>query len=359
MTVAAAAGLVGVGSACEVKTPRPSPTPEGLGGTPTEVLPTATATSRATETKTSTPTEKPLFTEAEVEKANPFDLSTWPDRFKTTQEHPETATEQQWQDEYNFLLAARENKGIPKTAEYKDHINQNLQSLWNGVKWMQEHPDQVKAEQLKLIISPVEYRAMIEEPRVITKWRDTDGAAYGGLDPVNFLQNYGSENIGSILGKDINTKRHPFDTVYGKLAGFGEIGDQNVILIDMKDTDGYHVLFPAVVYVEEGVTLPKGSKFLVEDKNYSNKHNGSSSFTSTEDISLSPLRSVAGGKIVSWGDLYDGFGKMIYIYGGYGNEITTIVGTSAKCFSPILNLEIASAIMNMAQEGNSSPWSEQ
>jgi hypothetical protein len=352
MTVAAAAGLVGVGSACEVKTPRPSPTPyreiPTQTWTPTE-SPTTAAT--ATETKAITPTEIPLFTEAQVEAASPFDDSTWPDRFKNTQLHPELATEQAWQDEYQFLLAVRENKGIPKTAEYKTHINPELQSLWNGIEWMQNNPDKIKAEQLKLIISPVEYRAMIEEQRKI-----------GGLDslPPKDLQGWNSKFIGPILGReDIDAERHPFDEISGKLAGFGIIGGQDVVLLDIRDTDGYHVLFPVVVYVENGPTLPKGSKCLVGDMNYSDKHGGNSSYVLPQDMELDPLRSIGNGKIVSWEDLYDGPGKTVIIDGGYGRQVEDKTGISAiKCFSPVLNLEIASAIKITTQDVSSSPWKE-
>jgi hypothetical protein len=339
LTLGFAAGLTGCSG--EAKTPiSPSTTPssEGLGGTPTEVLPTATAA------KTKTPTDKPLFTDAEVESANPFDDSTWPDRFKQTQEHPELATEQQWQDEYQFLLAVRENKGIAKTAEFKDHINPQLQSLWNAVKWMQEHPDEVKIGELKLILSPVEYRAMIEESRNIE-----------GLLPLppNDFQGWNSEYVGPILGRDdIDSQRHPFDSVIGELAGIGTIGEQNVILIDIRGTNGYHILFPAIVYIGDGPTLTKGSRCLTEDTSRDPV------FVIPKDVKLPPLEVDGGAGFISWKDLYDGLGKIIRIFGGYGAEIRNIFGQSAKCFSPDLNLEMAHSAQITNQQGNFSPWTE-
>jgi hypothetical protein len=311
---------------------------------------TETTTATATETKTTIQTEVPLFTETEIEAANPFNESTWPDIFKTTQEHPETATEQQWQNEYSFLLAVRENKGISQTAEYKNYINPELQSLWNGIEWMQNNPDKVKSEQLKLIISPVEYRAMIEEQR-----------RAGGIPKAtpNSIQNWKSDLVSPILGQNINSGRHPFDEVSGKLAGFGTIGEQDVILIDIKDTDGYHVLFPAVIFVEKGPTLPKGSKCLVGDLNYSDKHGGNSSYTLSQDMELDPLGSIGTGQNVSWEDLYNSLGRMVIIDGGYGWQVENKTGISAiKCFSPVLDLEVASAIKVTTQEVNSSPWQE-
>lgn len=293
---------------------------------------TATETTTATETKTQTPTEIPLFTEAQVEAASPFDDSTWPDIFKTTQEHPEKATEQQWQDEYQFILAVREKAGIPTTIESKNY-NPQLQSLSNALTWEQNHPDEVKAGK-RVAIAPVEYRAMIEEQRKI-----------GGIpkETPKSIQNWKSDLIGPILGQEINSGRHPFDKVSGKLAGFGTIGGENVLLIDIEDTDGYHILFPVVVYVGTGPKLPKGSKCLVLDTNYSNKHNGNSSYILPKDEELSPLTENVTGKIVSWEDLYAGLGKMIIIQGGgYMGELQNKTGVpNVYGFSPELNLEMA------------------
>lgn len=341
-------------TACGVKVEGTPTTPFNPTETPTSVpseTSTPTASATVTEAKTATPTEKPLFTEEEVKAGSSFDLSNWPERFKKPMEHPETATEQEWQDSFQYLLAVREKDEIPKTAEYKDHINTTLQSLWNGAKWMQEHPDEVKEKHLKLIISPVEYRAMIQGSN---KSEEADSL------PPKDLQGWNSEYIGPILGQSIDAERHPFDKVSGKLAGFGTIGGQDVILIDMRDKDGYHVLFPVVVYIGNGPTLPKGSKCLVEDMNYSNKHNGSPLFVLPKDEELSPLVENVTGKVVSWEDLCAGLGKMIVLQGGgYMGELQNKTGVSSVYgFSPGLNLEMGYIITISDVQGSSSPWTE-
>jgi hypothetical protein len=193
---------------------------------------------------------------------------------------------------------------------------------------------------------------MIEEQRKITLWHDKDGATYGGTRPMpkKSIQGWNPEYLGSILGRnDIDSERHPFESIYGKLAGFGTIGEQNVILIDMRDKDGYHVLLPAVVY-KDGVTLVKGTKCLVGDMNYSNKHDGNPLFILPEDIELTS---------VPWNNLFDKSKKIVYVQGGYGSQLANKFGIPAIfCFSPTLNLEMADAVVVTPKTGTSSPWTE-
>jgi len=296
---------------------------------------TETATKTATITKTATATEVPLFSEAEVEKANPFDDSNWVYRFKTTQVNPEKATEQEWQDEYQFVLAVREKTGIPTTTENKDR-NPQLQSLWNVTIWEQSHLDEVKAGK-KAAITPLEYRAMIKESKNIGK--------YGSLPPNDFM-GWNYKNIGPILGQDIDAERLPFDYISGKLAGFGTIGGQDVLLIDTEDKYGHEILFPIVVYVEKGPTLPKGLKCIVTNLSYSNRHGGDSTFTLKYDTELGPLIENVTGKVITWEYLYEAFGKEVEITGGgYMPELSRKTGVpETHGFSLGLNLEIASWI---------------
>jgi hypothetical protein len=314
------------------------------------ISPSLTLPKAATATNTALPTVTPLFSIFEVESASSFDISTWPERFHGTQLHPEKATELEWQEEFQFLLAVREKAGISETASYAEHINSQLPSLWNCARWQQDHLDEVKARNM-CVISPVEYRAMIEETRTFKIWHDKDGATYGGLEPVSDIQNYSSEFIGPILGQDISTQRHTLSDVYGKLAGFGTIGEQNVILIDMKDKDGYHVLLPVVVY-KDGITLVKGTKCLVIDMNYSNRHDGSPLFILPTDVELPPD--------VSWNPLLDGLGRIFYVQGGYSVQLYDKFNISSiHCFTPTLNLEMAGVAgfaSNMTT--SSSPWTE-
>jgi hypothetical protein len=315
-------------------------TDSGPALNPLEVLPistqvpaateTATKTTTATENITATPTEVPLFTEAEVEAANPFDDSTWPDIFKQTQEHPETATERAWQDENKFVLAVREKAGIPTAAESNNYI----QSLSNAMTWEQTHPDEVKAGK-KVTISPVEYREMIKESKNFTKRISLS---------LNDLQGYNFENIGPILGQNLDAERRPFDEVSGKLAGFGTIGGQDIILIETEDIDGHNILFPAVIYVEKGSTLPKGSRCVVTDLNYSDRHGGDSTYTLQEDIDLPPLKTSGTLKVVLWESLYDTVGKTVTVYGGYSEAFLKTGISEIHAFSPVLNLEMASQI---------------
>jgi hypothetical protein len=303
----------------------------------------------ATETKTQTPTEIPLFTEVEVKAASPFDALTFPERFQKMEDpkYRKDATAKEQQDYDTWLKTVRADKEIVPKEGHVTNVNPELQSYWNGMVWMQEHPDEVKEKQLKLIISSPEVKAMYED-RKVPVWHDTDGATYGinGVQlPAAEAYRYNSKNLGSIAGlNNIDSGKFPFGTAYGKLAGFGEIGGQDVILIDIKDKDGYHVLLPVVVYVEKGPTLPKGSPCIVLNKYYADKHGGSSLFTLPKDEELSPLHE--DGKFISWKTLYAGLGKEIWVMGGgYMGELQNETGVvEIHAFSPDLNLEIASII---------------
>jgi hypothetical protein len=342
----AAAGFTAVLTACgvigEAKTPNSSisPTPEGLGGTPTDVLPSATKTTTATETKTATPTEIPIFTEVEIKAMNPFDTSenlvSWPERFAQTQLHPELATDKEWQDEYQFVLAGREDKGILRTAANWNG-NPMLQSLHNGLDWEADNIDEMKNKNFRIAITPVEKRVMIEDARKFGNLATTDKS----------VQTYKSEILGPILGRGgINSRRRPFDEVSGKL-GLGTIGRQDQLLVDIKDTtDGYHILFSVTVYVGKGIALPKESKCLVANKSYSNAHGGSSIYILSRDVELDPLREGRALKTIDWEYLYAALGKEVVIAGGgYMGELQNKIGVSdIYCFSPDLNLEIANRI---------------
>ena len=315
--------------------------------TQTVFEPSATLTQKiiATETKTPTVEIRP-FTDPEVKAASSFSLSAWPDRLRKPMEHPETATQKELDDSFEFLLAVREKDGIPRTT--KDKVGPLYQSLWNGTKWMEDHPDEVKEKHLLLQLHPYEIKAMYED-RKVPVWHDKDDATYGisGVQlPAAEPYQYDSKNIGKIAGLDVDSGRFPFDTAYGKLVGFGEIGGQKVILIDMKDKDGYHVLLPVVVY-KDGVTLPKGSKCLVMNKNYADKHGGKALFNTPADIRLTS---------VPWDSLYDGLGKIVYVQGGYSRELQDKFGVAAVyCFSLTLNLEVADSVVVTDLIVSSSP----
>jgi hypothetical protein len=337
---AAGAGSL-VMAACSMAGPiEASKTPTQIANTPTATetyTPSETPTATATATETQKPTESAPFTEAEVEAASPFDAKTFPERFQKMDDpnYLVNATIQEKQDYDAFLKAVRVDKGIAKTTGEAE-----LDNFYEARDWMQAHPDEVKEKQLKIVISSLEWKAMLAQEK-IPIWHDTDGSTYGiqGVQlPTAAEQRYSSENLGNIAGfSDIDTERSPFDTAYGKIVGFGEIGGQNVILLDMKDPSGNHIIFPAVIYVGDGFTLEAGSKCIaMNSKN--------PIFILPTDTEFGPL-TTRNRKTVDWKTLYDGVGKMVYINGGYYADIRSKFGNGAYCFSPDLNLEIASAII--------------
>jgi hypothetical protein len=330
---AAVAGLAFLTGGCakEAK-PSPSVTPNTPRPSSTEAPPNT-----PTVTLEKTPTPEAPFTPEEVEAASPFDKETFPERFKKMNDpnYLLTATDKEKEDYDAFLKAVRVDKGIAKTT-----TGPELQNFNEATDWMKAHPEEVKEKQLKIVISSLEWKAMLAQEK-IPIWHDTDGSTYGiqGVQlPTAPEQRYSSENLGNIAGFiDIDTERLPFDTASGKIVGFGEIGGQNVILLDMKGPSGNHIIFPAVIYVENGFTLPAGSKCIaMNSKN--------PIFILPTDTEFGPL-TTRNRKTVDWETLYDSVGKMVYINGGYYADIRSKFGNGAYCFSPNLNLEIASAII--------------
>jgi hypothetical protein len=353
----AACGIIGEAKPTQI---HPTSSPTGLGGGSTEVLPTATATSRATET--AKPTDIPIYTEAEIKAGNPFDRATFPTRFKKCADAPLTCTDQELQNYHQFLLAEREDKGIARTAEYKDHINLDLQSVWNGVKWMLEHPKEVKEGMLALEIDSFEMRAMIEEKNKVIEWYDQAGDKtyiYGFDKGVELAFSprifYKSETLGSILGMpNINAERIPYDTASGVFSGVFRLGDTKIISADMKGKDNYHALFGAAIF-KEGFILPKGTKCMQLDKRYDLV------YELPTDIALGPLVSANNGNVIEWSTLYDNFGEMILVHpynAELRDKIPGYTRPAPDCFSLNLNLEMAGQIGFYNLEGISPPWTE-
>ncbi len=339
-----------LGAACGIahvtETRRPaSPTPDGLGGAPTDILPnntevftspTVTLDPIETQTQTPTPTEFAPFTETEIEAADPFDFTTFPELFQKMQD-PEfivhIATGQQKEDYDSFLKAVRIDKGIAKTKGENE-----LDNFYEARDWMEAHPEEVKGKKLEL--SALEVIELLKQ-KYPPVWRDTDGTAYG-FDliqaPANPNQQYSSDNIGDIVGENINTERIPFLTVRGKLLGFAEIGGQTLILIDMKNEDGSHVVFPAVINVEKGTTLKKGSKCMTLGGK-------SSVYTFEEDVDIGPLWTT--NRELTWDILNNSIGNKVVIHSliVYPNgESVTKNGVQIQAFSETLRIQIAGGI---------------
>ncbi len=120
-----------------------------------------------TETRlpSATPTESPEQV-AQTEGISIFDANTFPEKYREIAKNYLTATDAQWAEYQRFVEAARgkffDEQGITdEVAAIKD-INPKLQSLWGMIYWVQNHKDQVIAEQITPVITPGEMRIMTE-----------------------------------------------------------------------------------------------------------------------------------------------------------------------------------------------------
>jgi hypothetical protein len=228
-----------------------------------------------TPTSTTTPTELPLFSAEEITSANPFSLETFPDRYKKVALDPVSSSDQEWQEYHAFILAVREEyfkrENITTGIEGIKNINEELRSLWGMIFWIQHHLDDEGTRKLDIVITPVEYRTMLEEPTKIFSESSGDRSGSYGIENWNFSgllkYYYDSTNVGPIMGReDIKTGRPTFYGMHGQFAAIGavsgnEIGT-NIALVDMVSSSGYQVLVPILISWEKNFVIPKGSACL-------------------------------------------------------------------------------------------------
>jgi hypothetical protein len=156
--------------------------------------------------------------------------------------------------------------------------------------------------------------------------------------------------------QDVDSDRIPFKSASGELVGVAQIEDEEnntlVLLIAMKDKDGYYALLPVLVNFNEDFTLPKGTKCLPPNTN------DGPIYTLPEDLTLGPLVGSNRGAIITKDDIYKNIGQMVgvqrYVQSFMMNGIPLV-----SCFYPDLNLEMAGSIgWSLGYEGISSPWLE-
>jgi hypothetical protein len=302
-----------------------------------------------TPTETITPTEVPLFTDAEVEAADPFDLSTFPSRIIEIEEHPEKATYAEWQSAHDFIVAVRGKKGISPIVEYSNRIRSSeLGSLCNFIKYIQGDLKNTREKMEKTVFSPIEMKLMWEDNTRIDSWyaKGIDNRFYDfgfdtGITPYlegDRTRYYEPENIGPIMGKDdIHPNRPPYISVGGNFAAIGTFVGRDFALIDIVSKDGFHRLFPVMVSFEP-ITLPKGSKCI------STTSNSDPIYILPAEISLEGI-TTGNGRILSQKELFAGLGKwVLFTDSSYTHDIKikfNLWAISPTCFSPE-GLEMAS-----------------
>lgn len=337
---------------------------------------TASPTITSSPTITVTPTEVPKFTENEVNSSNPFDAKTFPTRFIKIAELPLNASDQEWLDYHEFLQAVRSNylvrSGWDDEGGKEPNYNHDLTNLWRMVHWVHLHRTSESYSATVIVLSPLEYRTMLEEPIKIYGDEQkfaSDALKYGiiGYQNVGFTRYYyDSVNIGSILGrKDIQTGRATIDGVEGQLSALGSLSlaepGANIALVDVLSDKGYHVLFPIYISWEKELQVPIGSLCL---STLDDVIDAGPTYSLVKPIDLPPLKlcdmrqcsdadpdtlNTSLGKYISFRtyDLYGGS-----YFPGYKGIATP------SCFSTGLNLEMAGTYMTDADYNihHSFPW---
>jgi hypothetical protein len=268
-----------------------SPVHLTVASTPLRETPTQTWTPSvtATATETSTPTEIPIYTDAEIEKANVFKAETFPDRFKKVAEDPVSCTDKEWQDYQVWTEALRERfiKQEGFTVDLKNIIDpENMTSLWKLFSWQEKNKDKVVKENIRVLATPREIvNALTNSQQIVQRWKgplfEGDGYREYGIssssggpntpnDPWVFGYPYfNSDYIPGLLLKRKNAKipRDEFDEVVGDVAGvaWGRYGrdDETIVFFHLLNGKEEHALFP-LIFPYGKIIFPEGT-YCVDD----------------------------------------------------------------------------------------------
>jgi hypothetical protein len=260
-----------------------SRTIEGLSGIPTQ---TYSSIKAAIPTKTATPTEKPIYTEAEIEKANIFNAETFPDMFKKIAKDPASSTDKEWQDYQVWTEALRESffKQEGFTIDLKNIIDpENMTSLWKMLSWQENNKDKVVKENIIVLVTPEEIvNALQNYQQIVPYWEGTlfegDGFRKYGLfgrrsksdlssdNPFELDLGYpffDSDHIPGLLlnRKDSKIPRGQYFQVVGDVAGVAQARfgreDETIVFLQILDKTGKHSLFPLIFHYGK-IIIPEG-----------------------------------------------------------------------------------------------------
>jgi protein-disulfide isomerase len=256
-----------------------------LSETPTK---TYTYTETTTATETPTPTEIPIYTEAEIEKANVFDAETFPDRFKKVAEDPASYTDKEWQDYQVWTEALRERFFTQEgfTVDLKNIIDpDHMTSLWKMISWQEINKDKVVKEDIRILVTPKEIvDALVNPQQIVQSWRGVINAGvreYGMFvifpnEPTDFWSlvypYFNSTNVPGLLlkRKMVEIPRDGYGRVTGDLVGvaWGRYGreDETIILIHVLDKSEKHALFPLII-PNGKIIIPEGT-YCIDGANH-------------------------------------------------------------------------------------------
>ncbi len=286
-------------------------------------------------------TEQPSSTPGiDYSQVNIFNETTWPQKYRDFAEsgwiHSDDPARNDFQSfvdtaRATFLVKEGIDFGAYPSIDNYGGIDEKDRTLWGMLEWYTKNIDKVKANNLKITVTPSEYENSILDERMPIRMTNSGISYY--VDAIVSKDNWGTDVIGRpIAGRDnLKLNRPAYSNIMGVFMGVGTIGaGKNHGEVGIMDIYGVQMHLLAVFAIPDpDMVLPKG--YIC-----SNSVTGGSALTQDWTIGKDW---VTNGKDDTWlidnGNLKNM--EFLFYYGPHQSQFLT-------CPHPVLGGEMASAV---------------